>query len=141
MALCGDELVITSQQGLFVWSTKTMKGSYFKTEQLTSPALTSLSVTGNKVVIFNMANWYVYQAGKGIQKVASDSSIQIEKGNTVSLQPASNHDTFYLVTNPAGTLQKLVLENNMMKRIDKIEYHDYINSVIADDLHILKIIV
>ncbi len=132
MALCGDELVVTSRQGLFVWSTKTMKESYFKTEQLTSPALTSLSVTGNRVVIFNTANWFLYQRGKGIQKLAADSSIEIAKGNTVSLQTASSHDTIYLVTNPAGTLQRLVLENDMVKRVDKIEYHDYINSVIAD---------
>jgi hypothetical protein len=132
MALCGDELVVTSQSGLFVCSTTTLKGKYIPIEKTAGTAMISLSVTGNKAVIFNHINWYLYQQGIGIRKLDVDPSIQIEKGNTVSLQPISDHDTIFLITNPAGTLQKLVLQNDSIKRVAKIEYHDYINSITGD---------
>jgi hypothetical protein len=130
MALCGDELVITSQSGLFVCSTITLKGNYIPIEKTAGTAI-SLSVTGDKAIIFNHINWYRYQQG-AIKKMEADPAIQIEKGNTVSLQPVPDHDTIFLITNPAGTLQKLVLQNDSVKRVAKIEYHDYINSITGD---------
>jgi len=132
MALCGDEIVVTSQLGLFVCSTVTLKARYIPIEKVPGSALISLSVTGTRIVIFNQVHWYVYQKGAGVKRLYVDSSIEVKKGNTVNLQPISDHDTIFLITNPAGTLQKLVVVNNTIKRIAKIKYHDYINSITGD---------
>jgi len=134
MALCGDELVVTSQAGLFVYSTITLKGKYIPLEKVSGTRLVSLSVIGNKTVVYNHTNWYLYQSGQGIHKLAVDPAVQITKGNTVTLQPASYHDTIFLVTNPEGSLQKLVLQNDSLKRVDEVEYHDYINAVTVDSI-------
>lgn len=132
MALCGDELVVTSQSGLFVCSTVTLKARYIPLEKVSGNGLISLAVAGNRTVIFNHNNWYVYQKGEGIKQLDADLRIEIENGNVVSLQPVSIHDTLFLITNPAGTLQKLMLQNNIVKRVAKIKYHDYINSITGD---------
>jgi len=134
MALCGNELVITSQRGLFVYSTLTLKGKYLPLEKVPGTGSVSLSVIGNKTVIYNHVNWYLYQQGNGVKKLAVDPAIQIAKDNTVTLQPASFRDTIFLITNPEGNLQKLVLQNDSLKRVGKIEYHDYINSVTVDSI-------
>lgn len=133
MALCGDELLVTSQTGLFVCSTTNLKGKYISLEKVPGTGLVSLSVIGNKTVIYNHTNWYLYQKG-GVHRLAVDPAIQIAKGNTVTLQPSSYHDTIFLVTNPAGSLQKLVLQNDSLKRVSAVEYHDYINSVTVDSI-------
>ena len=132
MALCADELLVTSQSGLFVCSTITLKSTYLPIEQVAGTPLISLAVTGNKAVIFNEHNWYVYQKGAGVKKLQADSSVQIEKDNAVNLQPVSYHDTMFLITNPAGTLQKLVLKGNKLICAGKTKYHDFINSVTGE---------
>ena len=133
MALCDDELLITSRTGLFVYSTITMKGKYIRLEKVAGTGLVSLSVVGNKAIIYNHTNWYLYQKDS-IHKLAVDPAIQIATGNTVTLQPTSYHDTIFLVTNPEGSLQKLVLQNDSLKRVGRVEYHDYINSVTVDSI-------
>ena len=132
IALCGDELVVTSQSGLFICSTITLKGKYISIEKVPGAALISLTVIGNKAIIFNGQNWYSYEQVAGIKKLDVDPSVQVEKGNSVSLQPVAYRDTMFLVTNPEGTLQKLVLQNNRLVCIGKTEYHDYINSVTGE---------
>lgn len=133
MALCGDELVVTSQSGLFVCSLSTLKARYITLEKVPGTALISIAVTGNKAIIFNGENWYSYEQVSGVRKLDVSSSVQVEKGNAVSLQPVAYHDTIFLVTNPAGTLQKLVLQQNTLSCVGKTEYHDYINSVTGDN--------
>ena len=49
-----------------------------------------------------------------------------------TLQTVSFHDTIFLITNPAGTLQKLVLRDNTLECVGRLQYHDYINSITGE---------
>lgn len=132
MVLCGDEILVTSEAGLFIYSTVTMKGSYIPLAKTTDAGQISIAVTGNKAVILHHNTWYLYQQKSGIRRLRPDYSVQLEKGEEVRLQRSSYHDTIYLTTNPSGTLQKLMLQNNNLHSISKVEYGDYINSVTVD---------
>jgi signal transduction histidine kinase len=134
MALCGDELVVTSQAGLFVYSTITLTGKYIPFEKVPGAGSVSLSVVGNKTFVYNQKNWYLYETGSSIHKLTVDPDIKVAKGNVATLQPASYHDTIFLVTNPEGSLQKLVLQNDTLRKVGKVECHDYINAVTVDSI-------
>ncbi|CAN5577745.1 hypothetical protein BH11BAC5_BH11BAC5_54670 [soil metagenome] len=132
MVLCGDEILVTSEAGLFICSTVTMKSSYIPIEKIYGAGQISISVLGNKAVILNHSAWYLYQQKSGIRRLRPDNSVQIEKGDEVRLQRTSYLNTIYLTTNPSGTLQTLVLQKDSLYRIGKMEYGDYINSVTVD---------
>ncbi len=132
MVICGDELLITSESGLFICSIATLKSRYIALEKVTTTPQSSIAVNGNKAIIFRNNTWYAYQNKSGIKKLTVDDSIEISKGSIGVLQPSSYKDTIFLITNPSGTLQKLVLEKNTIKLVGKTEYGDYINSVAVD---------
>ena len=132
MALCGDELLVTSGSGLFVCSTTTLQSKYIALEKATGTSVVSLAVIGDKAIIFNQKDWFVYEKGTGAKKLGAALSIHLQKGNTATLQTISYHDTIFLITNPAGTLQKLVLQGNKLECVGTVQYHDYINSVTGE---------
>ncbi len=132
MVLCGDEILVAGEAGLFVCSTVTMKSSFLPLVNTSDAGQISISVVGNRAVILNHSTWYLYQQESGIRRLRPDPSVQVQKGDEVRLQRSSYHDTIYLTTNPSGTLQKLLLQKHNLQRISKTEYGDYINSVTVD---------
>lgn len=134
MALLGNELLITSQKGLFVYNTEARRGRYLLFNKTTATGIVSIAVLKNKAIVFNNKDWYEYQKQKGLQKLANVPELAdaLEQGNELSLQPYTLFDTLYLAANPAGILYKLMLRQGKPQLVDTVVYNDYINAVTVD---------
>lgn len=133
MALCGNELLVTSQWGLFVCNTVTLTSRYIPFAKTPVHGSASMAILDNKAIIYDNARWYLYESVTGMKEISADKDIALPKGNTFYLQTATFRDTLFLTANPSGTLQKLVLRENHLKNAGKNYYGDYINSVTIND--------
>lgn len=133
MALCGDELLVTSQWGLFVCNTTTFATKYIPFDKMRAIGTVSLAIVKDKALIYNNVSWYLYGQKTGLKRIAADENLQLAEGNTLSLQPTSYNDTIFLTANPAGVLHKLLLRNGRLHSVARQEYDDYINAVTVQE--------
>jgi two-component sensor histidine kinase len=133
MALCGNELLVTSQRGLFVCNTGSLKSRYIPFDLPAQSGTVSLAVVRDRAVVYTSNGWYVYHPKSGITKLQAEKGIMSASGNTLSLHPYGLHDTVFFTANPAGMLQKLVLKNDKLKVVGQQVYHDFINSISVND--------
>lgn len=135
MVLCGDELVVTSQQGLFICNTGTLKSRYLLTAQGQRVSTTSLTSLGDKVIAYRTGkaptDWYLYQPSAGLTKLEAHNVTSDERDNLV-LQPGSFNDTIYGINNTGGVLKKMVLQGNSVKKIQEERIGEYLNTVTID---------
>src|SRR5207248_10406488 len=111
MVLCNDELVITSSQGIFICNTINLKCHYIRHAfNKNSIYLTGLK---NKVVVYDGKNWFVYQNGNTLQQLSTVG--KIAKEESYNLQHVVYNDTMYLINNPHGVLQELIVDGNKIK--------------------------
>ncbi|NNU33218.1 hypothetical protein HK413_01785 [Mucilaginibacter sp. S1162] len=66
LALFHDQLLATSDKGLFVLDTRTLTGRYISPGTYTS----SLAVLKDRVLVNGNKNWYSYKTGTGLKKLA-----------------------------------------------------------------------
>lgn len=133
MALCNDELVVTSRFGLFVCDTRTLKGRYVKTDFEKVGGTLSLSAVGENVLASGKSLWFIYSKKKGLQTVQREDEVPLlESGETYTLQPTSFNDTAYLIINPTGVLAKLLIKGNDVVLANTMKVHGYINSTTPD---------
>src|SRR5215213_953343 len=131
--LCGDELLATSDQGLFVCSTINLKCIYLRTGSRNVSSHSSLAVLGNKAVLFENANWYVYTKSIGIKKLKADSLIRFADNNLISLQPATIGSTFFVIANPLGVIQMITLKDDSLHLQATLDMNDFVNAVTIND--------
>lgn len=132
MALSGNELLITSQRGLYVHHTGTQTGKYILFDTAVTEGTVSISIIKDGAILYNNKDWYVYNSNRGLQKIATEGGWTETKGNTLSLHPHSYNDTIFLSANPSGRLQKLLWRNGKLEIVEKLAFDDYINAVTID---------
>lgn len=94
IVICGDELLATSDHGLFVCSTKDLSSKYLPNNNI---ALTSLTSISNRSILLSENNWYFYERETGIKKFKTDTAITFN--NSVNIQPGNFGNLFYLTSN------------------------------------------
>lgn len=132
IAICGDELLATSDHGLFVCSTEDFHATYLPTEPRASSKPSSLAVVGNKAVLFDGQNWYVYSKATPLRKLNIDRAVQTENANTITLQPATIADALFVIANPSGIVMMLSLKQDSLILRASQKLNDYINTVSVD---------
>ena len=132
IALCGDELLATSDRGLFICSTINLKCRYLL-PQKNNPILSSLAIIGKKAVLYNKSNWYLYSKERGIEKLMADSAIHFVSNNLVSVQPVSVGTTFFVTANPSGIVQMISLKEDSLKLVATLKMNDFTNGVTISD--------
>ncbi len=125
-----DQLLATSDKGLFVLDTKTLKGKYLAKGTFTA----NLSLMQNQVLIYGNKLWYSYNEASGIKKLAYKGDAEPD-GNVYLLASNTYRDTAYMMINPAGIVKKLVLQNDTVKQVKQIAFNGFINtlSISADN--------
>lgn len=131
MAICGEELLVTSYKGLFALNTTSFKASFFPFPQTSPTEAVSLAVIGNRALLFNNRNWYVYEKSK-LTKIPAPFSLQLDGNDFIQLQPSAFRDTVFLTANPSGILYKIVLNKNNLQLAGRQAYEDFINAVSTD---------
>ncbi len=102
IAISGDELVATSDQGIFVCSTTDFKHKYISIKTGKKEGVVSLAAIAKRTVLLVGENWWVYQKGKGIKPLKSDGGVNLKKMGSVSLQPNTYGNLLFLISNPLG---------------------------------------
>ena len=140
MVLNGNELVVSSANGLFVYNTDNRTSRYINTVNGRKIRTTSMALLGNKTIIYSVGSdtqprdWYSYEPGKGLktlkwnpEEIAKEVSLQ-----HFSLQPSSYKDTIYVSVNPFGVLKKLMVKNDSIYAVETVKTNDFINTVTRD---------
>jgi len=122
MVLFYDQLLATSDKGLFVLDTKTLTAKYINTNIFTS----SLAVLKDQVLIHGYA-WYSYKAATGLKEIVYAGDSQAP-GSVYTIANNTYNDTVYTMTNPSGIVQKLALHNDTLKQYQQIKFGSFINT-------------
>jgi len=129
IAICGNELLATSDHGLFVCSTIDFQSKYMPVKTHQKGGITSLAAVGNKTVLFDGNNWFLYSQPSGVSKLASNAAIDLLQPGTLSLQPSAYGNLVYLIANPSGVVEKLWLKGDRLDWAETYETDDFINAV------------
>ena len=132
IAICGNQLLATSDHGLFVCSTENLECTYLPV-QGKDRGLSSLATIGKKAILFDNINWYLYTEGSMPKKLAVETAISFASDNLVSLQPATVGSTLFVTANPAGIVKMISLEEDSLKLIANLDINDFVNGVTIDD--------
>ncbi len=124
LALFHDQLLATSDKGLFVLDTRNLTGKYISPGTYTS----SLAVLKDQVLVNGNKNWYSYKGGTGLKKLAYNGDAQIQ-GNVYIMAPNTYHDTVYMMSNPSGVVKKLLLQNDTVKQHGQLKFNGFINTL------------
>jgi len=124
LALFHDQLLITSDKGLFVLNTKNLTGKYISNNTYT----TSLAVLKDQVLVHGNNTWYSYKETTGLKKINYTGDAEI-RGNPYLLANNTYNDTVYMMSNPSGIVKKLVVQNDTVKQCQQMKFNSYINTL------------
>src|SRR6202012_994142 len=124
MVLFHDQLLATSDKGLFVLDTKTLTGKYISDNTYT----TSLAVLNNQVLVHGDQTWYSYKETTGLKKIAYTGDEQV-RGNVYQLANNTYHDTAYMMVNPSGIVKKFLVQNDTVKQYGQVKFNSFINTL------------
>ncbi|HEY1115412.1 MAG TPA: two-component regulator propeller domain-containing protein, partial [Chitinophagaceae bacterium] len=140
MILKGDELVVSSNQGMFVCNIVTFKSRYLPSPHGRRYQTNYLTLLKDRIVAYNVGTYgmpnecYVYETGKGVKQMKWDP---VELGKIVpvgywALQPHTYNDTIYVSGDPRGTLLKLMVHNDSLVAVGQVQVDDFVNSITKD---------
>jgi signal transduction histidine kinase/ligand-binding sensor domain-containing protein len=124
MVLFNDQLLATSDKGLFVLNTRDLTSKYIDTSIYTS----SLAVLSNQVLVRGYNVWYSYNGTPNLKKLvyAGDEHIF----NSVYVVAAHTcNDTAYMMCNPSGTVKMLRVKNDTVKEVRQVKFNSFINTL------------
>ncbi len=93
--ILNDELLVTSDKGLFICNTKNLECKYIQTEDKTGS--NTICLINNRVILYNLKDWMEYEQGKGLKHLNFKNTFQagfIPK-TSIQLQPLISKDTGY----------------------------------------------
>ena len=140
MVLKGDELVVSSNQGLFVCNVSTLKSRYIGTLNGRPIQTHYIALLNDKVVGYNLhqdhqsVEWYLYDSARGLKALKAnprDLSRFVPLGY-ISLRPRTYKDTLYASANPYGFLLKLMVRKDSITVVNSLQTNDFINTVTRD---------
>jgi signal transduction histidine kinase len=124
MVLFRNQLLATSDKGLFVLNTQTLTGKYIGNNAYTS----SLTVLKNQVLVHGDHTWYTYTGAAGLKKITYTGDDEI-KSSVYQLAQNNYRDTVYMMVNPTGVVKKLLLQNDTLKQCGQIVFNTFINTI------------
>jgi len=124
MVLFHDQLLATSDKGLFVLDTRNLTGKYINLNTYA----TSLAVLKDQVLVHGRRTWYSYKKTTGLKKINYIGDEEIG-GNSYLLANNTYHDTVYMMSNPSGTVKKLLVQNDTVKQYQQIKFNSFINTL------------
>ncbi len=133
IAICGNELLVTSDHGLFICTTTNLKARYVPLTTSKKGRLISLSVVDKRAVLFDSKGWYVYGHGTGIKKIAADTAINSYMPKSAMLQQGSFGNLLFLILNTKGIVQKLLFNGDSLKLLSNYKRDDFINTVSVNE--------
>ncbi len=130
-----NEILVTSNKGLFVCDTRTLKSHYQHISGKQS-STQSLAVMSDKVLAYHLGQWYLYNKGRGLKKTTLTAPAFISPvDRSLALQKDTKNDTAFLIANPSGTIYKLVIENDKIRLLGVDKEANFINAVqVAGDV-------
>ncbi|OLY92664.1 hypothetical protein BUE76_12780 [Cnuella takakiae] len=129
MVLLGDELVVTSNKGLFVCNTRTLESRYEVVKGPKYGGTRSLARVGNQVMAIHINRFYLYDKKNGFRAVKlPQPHIYVQNRNMV-LQTEGLGDTALMIANPSGTMYQLKVQHNEIKMVGTRQLPDFINSI------------
>jgi signal transduction histidine kinase/ligand-binding sensor domain-containing protein len=131
IGLANNQLFATTDLGLFVLNTTTLKGKYFKTATRISSMRRSLAVMTDKVLLYDNTNWFLYKKGS-LKRIPADSSLLVASQEISSLFRSTTADTAFLQTNPSGIVRKIIIKNDSVKVVQSLFYRGFINTISID---------
>lgn len=123
MVLFRNQLLATSDRGLFVMDIKTMAARYIG-DTYTS----TMAVLSDRVLIRGDRTWFTYTPATGLKKVAYSGEEEL-RGNVYALANITYRDTAYVMANPTGIVKKLVLQNDTVKQCARVIFNTFINTI------------
>lgn len=124
MALFHDQLLATSDKGMFVLNTQNLSAKYIGSGNYT----TSLAVLKDRVLVRGDKVWYSYTEATGLKKITYSGDSETGP-NLYVLAKNTLHDTAYLMVNPTGAVRKLLLKNDTVKQCGQLAFNRIINTV------------
>ncbi len=130
IALCNGMLIATSDKGLFVCDTKTLKSAYIKCGQPPVSGIHTISVVNNSVLAFGKAGWFICKPGSNtkLRKVSSHIGHYLNQKESPQLFTV-HPDTTFLITNPSGTLNKIGVKGDSLVLFGQHIYKEFINTI------------
>lgn len=124
MVLFKNQLLATSDKGLFVLDTKTLTGKYIGNKTYTS----SLAVLKDQVLVHGNNAWYAYRGASVLKKIFYSGENEI-RTNVYALANNSYRDTAYMMVNPTGLVKKLLVQNDTLKPCGQLAFNTFINTI------------
>lgn len=135
MVLCGEELVISSLQGIFICNTSTMR---CRTEVVRNQpvkwGIMSLCVLNNQVLALtrNKQNsiWFIYTPHEGLLAIDdSDKMLGPYIKSTVVLESEAYRNNALAMDHGSNTIYSIALKKNKLSLVFKYRARSYINTV------------
>lgn len=122
-------LYATSDKGLFVCDTRTLRGKYVDAEKKPSLGINSLAILDDAVVAQGKTGWYIYKPGPQAKLRQLSAAENMLTYPASSLHPQALDDTLLLFSNPSGTLTKLGVRGNSLLVYQQKAYNEFINTI------------
>jgi signal transduction histidine kinase len=140
MVLNGDDLLITTTNGLFVCNTANLQSRYITKVAGELIQVTSLAVFGNKVICYGAGSevrprgWYIYSREGQLQPLkwnpeALGTPVLLQN---LVLQPVVYRDTLYANVNPFGIIKKLLIKGDSIYKVQSMQTNDFVNTISRD---------
>ncbi|MES2277560.1 MAG: ATP-binding protein [Bacteroidota bacterium] len=123
MALFHNQLLATSDKGLFVLNTKNLTAKY-----VGNVYTSTLAVLKDRVLVRGDSTWYAYSEPAGLKKIVYTGDEEL-RGNIYALASNTYRDTAYMMVNPLGIVKKLLLQNDTVKQCQQIKVNNFINTI------------
>jgi two-component sensor histidine kinase len=133
IALFNNNLIATSDKGLFVLNTTSLLGNYIKSSNSATTATNSLAVMKEKVIVNGAGKWYIYDMHGTLRQIPFKSDKTSANDDIELLSPVTANDTAFLQSNPSGTVRKIVIRNDSVQVSGTLKYDSYINTISVEN--------
>jgi len=127
MIILGDELVCTSEKGLFICNTQTLECRYIY-HNVQNTKIRSLAVVKNVLYEFDGEQWICYSKENGVRELSFKREIPSTDQNSFNLQPLVSSDTIYAKCG-SNEVYKFIIRNNQVSLIYSKLQNSFINTL------------
>ncbi|HEX3024417.1 MAG TPA: histidine kinase [Chitinophagaceae bacterium] len=131
LAILGNELIASSEKGLFICNTTNLQCKYLYYNK--SKKISSLATVGNTVYVYDGEKWISYRPDRGIQKMSFiNKTNELFTNADPALQPIVTSDTIYS-KDFKSLIFKFIIKNDTVV-LTKMAYEkSFVNNIIADN--------
>jgi len=127
MMILGDELVCSSEKGLFICNTQTLECRYiYHNSQNTK--IRTLAVVKDVLYEYDGEQWISYSKGKGIQDLTFKTEFDIALDKSFNLQPLVSSDTIYAKYR-SNSVYKFIIRNKQVILVSSLMQNSFLNTL------------